>query len=100
MGSQGICGGYGRFDRGTSLPCHVHEYDESISIVEGKAICEVAGRRTTLSNCETAVIPAGLPHRFINDFNEPMAMIWVYAGDMPTRKLVDASLCTLGKPDE
>jgi len=56
--------------------------------------------RTALSNCETAVIPAGLPHRFINDFNEPMAMIWVYAGDMPTRKLVDASLCTLGKLDE
>ncbi len=100
MGSQGICGGYGRFDQGTSLPCHVHDYDESISIIKGQATCEVSGRRYTLANCDTAVIPAGLPHRFINDSNKPMAMIWVYAGDMPTRQLVDASLCALGRPNE
>src|SRR5207302_1210675 len=44
-GSVGICGGYGKFQPGTSLPCHIHEYDESITIVEGEAICEVAGQR-------------------------------------------------------
>jgi len=99
MGSRGICGRYGRFECGTSLPCHVHDYDESITIVEGKAICEVVGRRHSLSNFETAVIPAGLPHRFINDFNTPMAMIWVYAGDMPTRKLVEPSLCSFSEKE-
>src|SRR5437870_2652885 len=26
LGSKGICGGYGRFGPGASLPCHTHKY--------------------------------------------------------------------------
>ena len=33
VGSVGICGGYGWFQPGASLPCHIHKYDESITIV-------------------------------------------------------------------
>ncbi len=94
LGSQGICGGYGRFAPGASLPCHTHAYDESISIVEGAATCLVAGRRYTLSGGDTAVVPAGLCHRFINESDEFMGMIWVYAGDEPERTIVDDSLCS------
>jgi quercetin dioxygenase-like cupin family protein len=93
-GSKGICGGYGVFQPGTSLPCHVHKYDESITIVSGAAICEAAGNRYTLSGCDTASVPEGMPHRFLNESNAPMAMIWVYAGGDPERTLVDAGYCT------
>jgi quercetin dioxygenase-like cupin family protein len=92
-GSVGICGGYGRFQPGTSLPCHIHDYDESITIVEGSAICEVAGQRYRLSGCDTAFIPQGKPHRFLNESQSPMAMIWVYAGSEPTRAIVDVNYC-------
>src|SRR5258708_14473613 len=44
FGAVGICGGYGRFAPGSSLPCHIHEYDESITIVSGEATCLVQGR--------------------------------------------------------
>ena len=66
----------------------------------GSAICEVAGRRSTLSDCDTAMVPEGLPHRFLNEFSEPMAMIWVYAGAEPERILVDPGYCvgTLSLP--
>ena len=94
LGSSGICGGYGEFLPGASLPCHVHKYDESITIVRGRAVCEVAGNRYVLENCDTAHVPEGLPHRFLNQTDEPMAMIWVYAGDEPERQLVDAAYCT------
>ena len=94
FGSRGICGGYGVFQPGASLPCHVHKYDESITIVSGAAVCEAAGNRYTLSNCDTASVPEGMPHRFLNESTEPMAMIWVYAGDEPERTLVDAAYCT------
>ena len=33
LGAQGICGGYGAFEPGARLPCHRHEFDESITIV-------------------------------------------------------------------
>lgn len=92
-GSKGICGGYARFDAGSSLPCHIHQYDESITIVEGVAICEVAGRRYILSDNDTALVPRGVPHRFLNESRGPMAMVWVYAGDEPERTLLRPTYC-------
>ncbi|MFY9911628.1 MAG: cupin domain-containing protein, partial [Candidatus Sulfotelmatobacter sp.] len=80
LGSVGICGGYGRFLPESSLPCHTHLYDESITIVEGEAVCLVKGSHYSLSNCDTAVVPEGRPHRFLNLSASPMAMLWVYAG--------------------
>ncbi len=94
FGTVGICGGYGRFLSGASLPCHTHDYDESITIVKGAAVCLVAGRRYELNGYDTAFIPKGTPHRFLNLSGDEMAMVWVYAGDEPDRKIVDASCCS------
>ncbi len=93
FGSRGLCGGYGVFEPGASLPCHVHAYDESITIVSGQAISQIAGREYELMDCGTACIPQGRPHRFLNRSNQPMAMIWVYAGDEPERTLLDPAHC-------
>lgn len=99
-GSDGICGGHGRFLPGASLPCHTHDYDESITIVKGSAVCLVQGRRYELSSCDTAFIPRGLPHRFLNLSDDEMEMVWVYAGSEPDRQIVDAGYCSgeLGWP--
>lgn len=98
LGSRGVCGGYGLFAPGTSLPCHYHEYDESITIVTGTAICQVAGREYELSGCGTGCIPKGRPHRFLNRSSAPMAMIWVYGGDEPERTLLEPGYCDGTKP--
>jgi putative monooxygenase len=93
LGSVGICGGYGRFQPGSSLPCHFHDYDESITIVEGKALCLVEGNRYQVSGYDTAFVPVGKPHRFINESDREMAMIWVYAGSEPERTLIEPEYC-------
>lgn len=93
LGSRGICGGYGLFEPGASLPCHYHGFDESITIVSGTATCLVAGKQYQLAGCDTACIPEGRPHRFLNRSDNPMAMIWVYAGDEPDRVLVEPEFC-------
>lgn len=93
FGSVGICGGYGEFQPGSSLPCHNHDYDESITIVKGTATCEVMGRRYQLSGHDTAMVPSGRPHRFLNESSDVMAMIWVYAGNEPHRNIVNARFC-------
>jgi hypothetical protein len=54
-----------------------------------------AGRRYLAQRAAiTALASQGLPHRFINETNEPMAMVWVYAGDEPERVIVDNAICS------
>ena len=95
LGTRGICGGYGLFEPGARLPCHRHEFDESITIVQGTATCVVEGRRHELSGRATAMVPQGRCHYFINLTLEPMAMIWVYAGPTPERVVVDERCATV-----
>jgi len=89
-----MSGGYGLFAPGARLPCHRHDFDESITIVEGTAICVVEGREYPVSDLTTALAPRGRCHYFINRTQRPMAMVWVYAGDMPQRLVLNERCCT------
>ena len=89
-----MSGGYGLFQAGGRLPAHFHDFDESICIVQGTATCVVEGRRYEMANCATALQPRGRVHYFINESKEPMAMIWVYAGPVPERVVVDERCAT------
>jgi mannose-6-phosphate isomerase-like protein (cupin superfamily) len=91
--------GMGVFFQGSSFPCHVHQFDESITIVIGEAICQVQGQEYKLSGYDTAFVPEGRAHRLFNVSEQPMAMIWVYAGDEPDRTLVDAGYCSGSIPN-
>jgi 2-keto-3-deoxy-L-rhamnonate aldolase RhmA/quercetin dioxygenase-like cupin family protein len=93
LGSVGMSGGYGTFQLGGRLPCHLHDFDESITIIQGTATCIVEGRRYSLSDCATALAPRGRCHYFINETERPMAMIWVYAGDLPQRYVLSQKCC-------
>ena len=91
-----MSGGYGLFHHQGRLPAHAHDFDESITIIQGAATCVVEGERYTLSDCATALQPRGRAHYFINEKQELMAMIWVYAGPLPERVVVDESCATVG----
>ncbi|MDB6168280.1 MAG: rhmA [Verrucomicrobia bacterium] len=84
-----MSGGYGLFQPGGRLPAHLHDFDESICIVEGKATCVVEGRRYAMEQQATALQPRGRVHYFINESPAPMAMIWVYGGPRPERIVVE-----------
>lgn len=94
LGSLGICGGYAKFMQGSSLPCHTHAYDESITILTGSATCLVQGARYQMSGIQTAFVPQGKPHRFLNSGETEMEMLWVYAGEEPDRIIVDNGYCS------
>ena len=89
-----MSGGYGLFQPGGRLLAHIHDFDESICIVQGQATCIVEGRKYTLSDCATALQPRGRVHYFINQSNDPMAMLWVYGGPVPERLIVAEPCCT------
>jgi 2-keto-3-deoxy-L-rhamnonate aldolase RhmA/quercetin dioxygenase-like cupin family protein len=90
-----MSGGYGRFQPGGRLPAHVHDFDESICIASGRARCLVEGRSYDVGNA-TAMVPRGRVHYFVNESDAPMEMIWVYAGPMPERIVVDERCVTPG----
>jgi quercetin dioxygenase-like cupin family protein len=83
-----MSGGYGLFQPGGRLPAHLHDFDESICIVQGEATCIVEGRQYVLSGYATALQPRGRVHYFINESKAPMGMIWVYGGPLPERIVV------------
>jgi 2-keto-3-deoxy-L-rhamnonate aldolase RhmA/quercetin dioxygenase-like cupin family protein len=89
-----MSGGFGRFQPGGRLPAHVHDFDESICIIDGTATCLVEGRNYPMSGCATAMVPRGRVHYFENQSDAAMSMIWVYAGPMPERIVVDAKCAT------
>src|SRR5690606_4009260 len=62
-----MSGGFGLFHPGGRLPAHVHDFDESICIIEGDATCIVEGRRYTMRDCATALQPRGRVHYFVNE---------------------------------
>jgi 2-keto-3-deoxy-L-rhamnonate aldolase RhmA/quercetin dioxygenase-like cupin family protein len=84
-----MSGGYGLFQPGGRLPAHIHDFDESICIVDGTATCVVEGRRYSMRGYATALEPRGRVHYFVNESDRPMAMVWVYAGPRPERIVVD-----------
>jgi 2-keto-3-deoxy-L-rhamnonate aldolase RhmA/quercetin dioxygenase-like cupin family protein len=90
-----MSGGYGTFQPGGRLPAHFHDFDESICIVSGTATCVVEGRRYTMSGYSTALQPRGRVHYFVNETNQPMEMVWVYAGPRPDRIVVDEKNATV-----
>jgi len=87
-----MSGGYAWFLPGGRLPAHLHDFDESICIIEGQATCIVEGQSHQLQKCQTAMVPRGRVHYFRNDSGMPMAMLWVYAGPRPERILVEERL--------
>ncbi len=94
-----MSGGYALFHPGGRLPAHVHDFDESISIISGHATCVVEGRRYTMSDRATALQPRGRVHYFINESHDTMEMLWVYAGPRPERIIVAESCATVeGNP--
>ena len=94
-----MSGGYGLFDPGGRLPAHYHDFDESICIMQGTATCVVEGRRYSMKDSATALQPRGRVHYFINESRDQMAMIWVYAGPVPERIIVDERCATVeGNP--
>ncbi len=94
-----MSGGFARFESGGRLPAHIHDFDESICIVDGAATCNVEGRRYAMNDYATAMVPRGRVHYFINESQSSMAMIWVYAGAMPERIVVDEACATIeGSP--
>ncbi|MCS7464001.1 cupin domain-containing protein [Paenibacillus doosanensis] len=90
MGPKTIIVGLATFEPGKSLPCHIHNVEESVTILKGNAFCDVEGVRTALEPYDTSFIPAFIPHRFVNASDtEELIILWAYSQVDESLKHVD-----------
>lgn len=91
-GSSSMINGITAFEPGAKIGVHFHNCEESVMLLEGEAIAEVDGKRHALRAGDTTWIPAGVPHRFLNESDGVMRIFWVYADINATRTMVETGI--------
>ena len=59
--------GLSRLAAGGSVPAHVHSYEESLYVLEGRVIVQTPGEAARLGPGDYGLIPVGVPHSLRND---------------------------------
>jgi quercetin dioxygenase-like cupin family protein len=88
------------FPPGASLRRHSHNTIEQVTLLEGSGIVEIDGVVHRLSKYDTTRVPAAEPHRFENDGDSLMRILWVYGRTDVTRTFTDTgeTVTNHGKP--
>ncbi len=89
IGAKSFLNGMTIFGPGAAIPLHTHNCEESVLLLEGRAIAEIDGERHDIKAGDISWIPQGVPHRFLNaSQTEGMKILWIYARTDATRTLV------------
>ncbi|MDZ4076501.1 MAG: cupin domain-containing protein [Hylemonella sp.] len=91
LGAQSFINGITEFAPGTAIPFHSHNCEESVMLLSGNAVMDVAGQEShVLKPLDTTWIPPNVSHRFRNmSTTEPMKILWIYASPNATRTLTE-----------
>ena len=89
IGSRYLTTGITRFPAGAKVPMHSHNCDEQVTILEGEAEAEIGVERHRLLPYDTTLVPASLPHRFVNVGSTPLAILWIYTTVDVTRTFTE-----------
>jgi len=73
------------FGKGTGIPLHSHNVEESVLVFAGEATAIIGDDRFDLVAGQATWVPAGIPHCFVNRGEGEMTIYWVYGGRDVTR---------------
>ncbi|MCZ7663499.1 MAG: cupin domain-containing protein [Thermoleophilia bacterium] len=90
-GAEHLCLGFSVWKPGTATEQMVHEVEEAAYIVSGRGALAVGGERIAYRAGQGVLIPAGVPHGVVNDSDEDLTMVYVFAHPEypPTRSATD-----------
>lgn len=90
VGTQSFITGYTSFEGGAVIPFHSHNCQESVVLMEGRAVMDIDGREYELKAHDVTFIPPNVSHRFRNlSQTEPMKILWIYENTAATRTLTE-----------
>ena len=92
LGSENLTNGITVFGPGAKIARHWHNCDESVVILEGEATCEIDGKTFPMSQYDATFVPANVPHRFLNQTNQRVAILWTYGAGYVTRTFADTGV--------
>ena len=85
-GSTSLINGITAFEPGAAIGLHLHNCEESVMVLAGRATVEIDGTLHEMGPGDTTWVPAEVPHRFINaSGTEEMRILWTYARVDATR---------------
>lgn len=80
--------GITEFDPGASLAPHFHNCQESVIVLEGRAIFEASGESCAMDQHSATLVPTGTVHRFENPGPGRLRILFVYGSTHATRTVV------------
>ena len=92
LGSDHLTNGITVFEPGAKIARHWHNCAESVVVVEGRAVCEIDGKTFPMAQYDTTFVPANVPHRFLNESDQRMAILWTYDAGYVTRTFADTGV--------
>lgn len=88
-GATSFINGLTIFPANGSVPLHKHNCDESVLVLEGSGIAEIAGAEHRVGQGDVTFIPEGVHHRFRNiSESQEMRILWTYASIDADRTII------------
>jgi len=95
IGSERTLSGITEFEPGAAIALHFHNCEETVMVLEGAAVAEIAGVEHPLGATDTTWIPAGVHHRFRNaSATARMRIYFTYASVDANRTVVATGVTT------
>ena len=95
IGSQKTLSGITEFAPGAAIALHFHNCEETVMVLEGEAVAEIAGVEHALGPTDTTWIPAGVHHCFRNaSATGRMRIYFTYASIDADRTIVATGVTT------
>ncbi len=86
IGASAFLNGFTDIPPSAAIPLHFHNCEESVLIVAGNAKVEIDGEFYEAATGDVTWLPAGIPHRFINQSDTHLLRIfWTYSSIQATR---------------
>ena len=85
----------------TRVPRHIHtNTEEAMVVLEGTLDVLLGSERMTIGPGSTVLAPAGTTHGFVNRYDEPARVLFIFPTHNPDRVLSSVSGTTSGFPSE
>ena len=101
QGTHSLKVGQVTFAPNTRAPRHIHtNTEEAMIVLEGTLDALVGSQRITITSGDTVLAPAGTVHGFVNRYDTPARVLFVFPIHKPDRVLASVSGATSGFPSE